>query len=400
MATKVEVIPEEGAKEQELPQVSEQAKGVSLALAAMQDTIKGLIDVISKVEEENKQLKTRIKVLEKRANQAVARPSLALSLSFGSTEELFGSVDNKRKDEQNIRFRTNLLSPAGGGGGGGAKTDNKSDDGKSTANNASTATGAGVNVTVNDFEQYLNATEIKQANAEMAKCKNIEQKHQTVWSNVTKFCKKSQATKAMGYLSVFGKEYDINYRNMEEDGLFVFVRYTYNFKKKKNLEKKKGMTLIHMLCNAESANILVLRFVLTNFVNVDVWIRTKNNGYTALDIASIYQQQDCVDALLGYAMANDYISKEWKEVYSASEEWQEYQNILNTFDEYLKKYSGSVVYEKLMQSLEESLIHLMEDKKGIPMQIFYLVWCYHKNTLRNKKIEYYEQMKKYKAQKG
>ncbi|ETO11617.1 hypothetical protein RFI_25759 [Reticulomyxa filosa] len=49
----------------------------------------------------------------------------------------------------------------------------------------------------------------------------------------------------------------------------------------------------------------------------------------------------------GYAMTNDYISKEWKGVYSASEEWQEYQNILNTFDEYLKKCSGSVVYEKV-----------------------------------------------------
>jgi len=37
---------------------------------------------------------------------------LALSLSFGSTEELFGSIENKRKDEQNnLRFRTNLAPP-------------------------------------------------------------------------------------------------------------------------------------------------------------------------------------------------------------------------------------------------------------------------------------------------
>jgi len=66
----------------------------------------------------------------------------------------------------------------------------------------------------------------------------------------------------------------------------------------------------------------------------------------------------------------------------------------------LKKSVGSVMYEKLMQSLEDTLIRLVEDKKGMPMQIFYLVWNYHKNTLRAKKLEYFQQLKKYKEKKG
>jgi len=159
----------------------------------------------------------------------------------------------------------------------------------------------------------------------------------------------------MGYLSVFGKEYDINYRNMDED----------------------GMTLLHMTCQGENGSILVLRFILTYFSNVDVWIRTKSKEMTALDLAGIYQHQDCVEALLGYSINNDYISEEQKDIYEYNEQWQEYNNVITMFDEYLKKDrnnpgGGIVLYEKLMQCLEECLIRLIEDKKAFPMQIFLL----------------------------
>jgi len=96
------------------PQWNEQAKQLTNMLGNMQESIRRLTETVIKVEEENKQLKARSKLLEKRANQAVTRPSLALSISFGSSEELFGSLENKHKDEKSMRYRSpNLLVPGG-----------------------------------------------------------------------------------------------------------------------------------------------------------------------------------------------------------------------------------------------------------------------------------------------
>ncbi|ETO03395.1 hypothetical protein RFI_34015, partial [Reticulomyxa filosa] len=166
------------------------------------------------------------------------------------------------------------------------------------------------------------------------------------------------------------------------------------------------MTLVHVTCHGENANVLVLRFILTYFVNVDVWIRTKSNQMTALDLAGIYQHKDCIEALLGYSYKNDYISKEQREVFGYSEDWQELNSLVTMFDDYLKKDQrnnpggGVVLYEKLIQSLEDCLVRLIEDKKAFPIQIFYWVWYSHKANIRAKKNEYFEQLKKYKAQKA
>ncbi|ETO05892.1 hypothetical protein RFI_31504, partial [Reticulomyxa filosa] len=213
-------------KDDSVASATDQAKELSSALSSLQDTIRQLTEGILKLEDENRQLKYRNKSLQKKANQNGNRPSLALNMS---TEELLEAnakiqAKSKKKDIEKTKSSTTLSIPQNGGdssstgatGGGSNSNNNNNNNTSSTTSGASPGNDSAT--AADEFGQYLNATEIKQATNEMNKCKNVDQRYQAVWTNVAKFVRKSQPTKAMGFLAVFGKDYDINYRNMEEDG--------------------------------------------------------------------------------------------------------------------------------------------------------------------------------------